>query len=86
MIRLYGLSTCPWCKRAKQLLDGRGVTYELIEVDLIEGDQLRKVLAEVDELAGKRAFPVICIGKLVIKGFKPEEIERALDREAQDRV
>jgi glutaredoxin len=86
MIKLYGLSTCPWCKRAKQLLDNRAVKYELIEVDLIEGEQLRKALAEVDELCGKRAFPVVLIGKIVVQGFKPEDIERALDREAKDRV
>ncbi|HAI20307.1 MAG TPA: glutaredoxin family protein [Clostridiales bacterium UBA8153] len=86
MIRLYGMSTCPWCRRAKQLLDHRAARYELIEVDLIDGEKLRKALAEVDELCGKRAFPVLVIGKTVVQGFKPEEIERALDREAKDPV
>jgi len=86
VVKLYALSTCPWCKRARQLLDSRACKYVLIEVDLIEGEELRRALAEVDALTARRAFPIIVIGKTVIHGFKQEEIERALDREAQDPV
>jgi glutaredoxin 3 len=33
-ITLYTKSTCPFSQKAKQLLDGRGVRYEEIAIDL----------------------------------------------------
>ena len=81
MIKLYSLSTCPWCKKVKLLLDRKKVLYELIEVDLAEGEALKQALAEVEKLTGKRSFPVTVIGKTVIQGYKEDEIERELTRE-----
>jgi len=81
MIKLYSLSTCPWCKKVKLLLDRKEVLYELIEVDLAEGETLKQALAEVEKLTGKRSFPVTVIGETVIQGYKEDEIERELTRE-----
>nr|WP_093521506.1 glutaredoxin 3 [Stigmatella erecta] len=33
-ITLYTKSTCPFSKKAKQLLDGKGIPYEEIAIDL----------------------------------------------------
>lgn len=82
MVKLYSLSTCPWCKKVKLLLDGKAVKYEVIEVDLAEGEVQRQALAEVEKLTGKRSFPVTVIGGTVIQGYKVEELEKALENEA----
>ncbi|HOL17453.1 MAG TPA: glutaredoxin family protein [Bacillota bacterium] len=82
MVKLYALSTCPWCKKVKLLLDGKAIKYEAIDVDLAEGEVQRQALAEVEKLTGKRAFPVTVIGETVIQGYKEEELERALENEA----
>ena len=37
-VRLYALSTCPYCRMTKKFLDESGVEYELTEVDLLDGD------------------------------------------------
>ena len=81
MVKVYALSTCPWCKKVKKLLDDKDVKYDVIDVDLAQGDEQKKALAEVEELTGKRAFPVTVINDRVIQGFKQEEIEGALESE-----
>ncbi len=82
MVKLYSLSTCPWCKKVKQLLDGKAIKYETIEVDLAEGEAQRQALAEVERLTGRRSFPVTVIGETVIQGYKEEELKKALENEA----
>jgi glutaredoxin len=64
------------------LLDNKAVSYDVIEVDLASGEAQKQALAEVEELTGKRAFPVTLIDETVIQGYKEEEIERALKGEA----
>lgn len=81
MVKLYALSTCPWCKKVKHLLDGEGVEYELIDVDLAQGEEQRQALEEVEKLTGARSFPVTVINDLVIRGYKEEEILEALKNE-----
>jgi glutaredoxin-like protein NrdH len=34
-IVLYALSTCPWCKKTKKLLEDMGVDYYFGDVDLM---------------------------------------------------
>lgn len=82
MIKLYSLSTCPWCKKVKQFLDDRNVSYECVEVDLLAGEEQKQAVAEVERLTGQRSFPVTVIGETVIRGYKEEELERALEDEA----
>ncbi len=82
MVKVYALSTCPWCKKVKKLLDDKQVQYDAVDVDLAQGEEQKKALAEVEELTGRRAFPVTVINEKVIQGFKQEEIEGALEDEA----
>lgn len=82
MIKVYALSTCPWCKKVKKLLDDHNVEYDAIDVDLAQGEDQAQALEEVEKLTGKRSFPVTVIDGQVISGFKQEEIEGALQGEA----
>jgi glutaredoxin len=77
-VKLFSLSTCPWCKKVKQLLAERNIVFELFEVDLAEGDEQKRMLAEVDQLSPKRSFPITIIDGTVILGYKQDEIEEAL--------
>ena len=82
MIKLYALSTCPWCKKVKRFLDEKGVQYEHIDVDLVQGEAQKVALEEVEKLTGARSFPVTVIGEKVIRGYKEEELNEALKDEA----
>ncbi len=81
-VKVYSLSTCPWCKKVKKLLDDHSVNYCVVDVDLAQGEEQKKALEEVEKLTGRRSFPVTVINDQVIKGFKQEEIEGALKGEA----
>ncbi len=74
MVKVYSLSTCPWCKKVKQLLDDNKVEYTAQDVDLMAGQEQQDAVAEVEKLTGKRSFPVTIINEKVIAGFKEDEI------------
>jgi len=38
-VRLYSLSTCPVCKKVKSFLDANSISYENIEVDLLDSGE-----------------------------------------------
>lgn len=78
MVKVYALSTCPWCKKVKKYLDDQKVEYDVIDVDLAQGAEQNRALEEVEKLTGRRAFPVTVIGGKVIQGYKEDEIARAL--------
>jgi len=81
VIKVYALSTCPWCKKVKKLLEDNNIQYDFIDVDLAQGEEQQKALAEVEKLTGRRSFPVTVINDQVIEGFKKEELKEALSNE-----
>jgi glutaredoxin 3 len=71
-VRVYSTSFCPYCIRAKLLLEERGIPYEGIDVS---GDyEARQWLVQA---TGRRTVPQIFIGEEPIGGF---DDLRALDR------
>ncbi len=80
-VKLYALSTCPYCMKTKQLLNQQNIAYDLVDVDLAEEEIASRVLEEVQKLTGRQSFPVTLINDKVILGFKPEEILETLRNE-----
>ena len=78
MIKVYALSTCPWCKKTKQFFTSKQIPFEALEVDLLEGKEQDEAMEEVRMLVGEAIFPVTVIGEEVILGFKPDDFEEAL--------
>ena len=56
-VKIYTTPYCPYCVRAKRLLERKGVSYE--EIDVANDDQARIELAE---RTGRRTVPQIFIG------------------------
>ena len=77
-IHLYALSTCPYCRMTKRYLDDHGISYELTEVDLLEGDERQKTIDEVKQLSGGTSFPVLVAEGQVIVGFNKTRIADVL--------
>ncbi|GAB6057165.1 glutaredoxin family protein [Desulfonatronum parangueonense] len=83
-IRVYALSTCIHCKRAKEFLDKCGVEYDCKHVDWMTGQERTDTLAEMKQYNPAQSFPTIIIGDTIIVGFKKEEIEKALGMEPSE--
>ena len=62
MIKVYSKNACPFCDRAKQLLESRGVQYE--EINVSEDIDARNFLVE----QGLRSVPQIFNGETLIPG------------------
>ena len=64
IVRMYTTQTCWYCRRAKALLEQRGVAViEEIRVDLVPGERQRMI-----ELTGRRTVPQIFIGQTHVGG------------------
>ena len=63
-VTVYTTENCPFCTRAKQLLDTRGVQYE--EINLERDPRGRQ---ELVEKTGMMTFPQVIVGDELIGGF-----------------
>ena len=76
--KVYALSTCSHCKSTKKLLSECDVAYDYVEVDDLEGEERKAILADIKELNPRCSFPTIKINDTVIVGYKEKEIKEAL--------
>jgi glutaredoxin 3 len=72
-VEIYTTVTCPSCIRAKRLFDGKGVSYELIDVSEDRS-------AMIERADGRRTVPQIFIDNVGIGGF---DDLAALEREGK---
>jgi glutaredoxin-like protein NrdH len=76
---LYALSTCPWCKKTKKLLDDLGIEYHYTDVDLLTADEKDEVMGIVRKWNPRSSFPTLVINdNLCIVGFEEDKIRQAL--------
>jgi glutaredoxin len=76
---LYTLSTCGWCKKAKEYLKNHSIQYEYVDVDKCTREEQKEIIQELKEKNTPTAFPVIMIDEKIISGYKEKEIGEALD-------
>lgn len=77
-IKMYTLSTCSHCKATKKFLRDNGITFEFIDIDLLQNPEKENALKEVVKYNPQRSFPTILIGNKIIVGFRENEIRQAL--------
>lgn len=61
---IYSTSACPYCVRAKMLLDAKSVSYKEIRVD---SDAEKR--SEMEHLSGRRTVPQIFINNKHVGGY-----------------
>lgn len=77
-VQLYALSTCPYCRMTKRYLEDNDVSYQLTEVDLLEGDEKQQAIDKVKQLSGGTSFPVLVADQEVVVGFNKTRIAQVL--------
>ncbi len=87
-ISFYGISTCPHCRRAKELLESKNLDFKCTYIDLLEGAEREAVANRVKEHNPRFSFPTMVFfhnteddaDKVVVVGFKEDEINKALEK------
>ncbi len=74
-LKLYVKTWCPWCIRAKAVLDAKGYRYEEIDVEAS-----RAAYDEMIRISGQRLTPTLLVGDKVLPDFGPDELERFLEQ------
>ena len=75
-VKMYTSSYCPFCMRAEQLLEQRGVQ----DIERISVDGQPEVKQQMIEITGRRTVPQIYIGATHVGGF--DDLAQA-DREGR---
>jgi glutaredoxin len=78
-VKVFALSTCPYCRMARAYLDENDVSYVVVEVDLMEGEEKDAAVAEVKEISGGTSFPVVVVDEEVLVGFNKKRMKELLD-------
>ena len=77
-VKVFALSTCPYCRMTRQYMDENGVSYEAVEVDKLEGQERSDAIDEIKRLSGGTSFPIVVVGDEVIVGFNKVRIKELL--------
>lgn len=72
---VYASAFCPYCRRARALLDGKGVSYAVLDVD-----RDPTLWQEIEERTGRDTVPQVFIGPYHVGGF--DDLS-ALDRRGE---
>jgi glutaredoxin-like YruB-family protein len=72
-VKVYGLPTCPVCRRTKKYLEDEGIDYEYLDVSA-NRDLAKEMIAK----SGQKTVPVVEIGGEIIIGFDKAKIEELL--------
>ena len=79
-VKVYALSTCGWCKRAKAYLSDHNVGYAYIDVDRLSEDELQAVRKEQLRHNPSGSFPTIVIGEeKCIIGFDENALSKLVE-------
>jgi glutaredoxin len=76
-VRMYTLSTCPWCFKTKKFFSDRKIPFTYIDYDMADDNTQIKIMQEVDA-AGATGFPFVYIGGEIIMGYQPQRYLDAL--------
>ncbi|TRO45712.1 glutaredoxin family protein [Candidatus Bathyarchaeota archaeon] len=79
-VLLYAISTCGWCRRAKQNLKDLDVEYEYIDIDLCSGEDRQEITKDIRSRKGQLAYPTVIVDdKILLTGPSKEELQEVLE-------
>ena len=67
-VAMFSFTTCPFCRRAKDFLEEKGVNYVSMELDELEGNKGNEIRATLGRKTGRTSVPCIFINANCIGG------------------
>ena len=79
-IFIYALSTCIWCRKAKQFFDENKIAYSFVFMDQLEGDEKAEMKKQHKDWNPSCSYPTIVINNgACVVGFDEEAIRKELN-------
>jgi len=75
---MYTLSTCPWCRKAKQFFKKKGTSFEFIDYDLADDSEKTRIRDEMLKHSDSAGFPYVKINGDVVVGYDPKKYKELL--------
>jgi glutaredoxin-like YruB-family protein len=72
---IYSTPTCPYCKRAKEYLSRKGISYT--DIDVAQDKEKAK---EMVQKSGQMSVPVIMIDDEIVVGFNQALLDKLLSQ------
>jgi glutaredoxin-like protein NrdH len=74
-IKIFALSTCVWCKRAKAFFGTRGIRYSYIDVDTLDYDAMADAKAMQRQFNPRGSYPTVVIDESTcIVGYDEQKL------------
>jgi glutaredoxin len=84
-VKIYSLSYCHACDKAKNYLKEKKITFRYLDIDLADSEERTEAAGlfgmDIPEGGISIAFPIILIDGKRIMGFDREKIANALEKE-----
>lgn len=78
-VLMYAISTCIWCKRAKNFLKNHNIEYSYVDVDLCNIEDREKIKKDILIRGGRLVYPTIIIdNEILINRFQTNKLKEVL--------
>lgn len=67
-VAMFSFSTCPFCRRAKDFLDEKGIEYQAMEIDELDGNEGNQIRAMLGRKTKRTSVPSIFVAGQFIGG------------------
>ena len=79
-VLLYAISTCGWCKRAKNFLNDNNVEYKYVDIDLCNNEDKSAIRKDILNRGGVLAYPTVIVDeKTLLTGPSPDKLREVLE-------
>jgi len=82
-VKLYSLSTCPFCKKVKEFLKNNSIEYETIEVDTLDSGEQWLAMKELKKINPQESFPTV-VAEYAVVGFDEAALRKILQIDRND--
>eukprot|EP01134_Creolimax_fragrantissima_P007718 CFRG7718T1 len=68
-VAIFTSASCPYCYKAKDLLDQLGVKYTDVAIDTEPSQSIQDIRLQIQKMSGQRTVPQIFINQASVGGF-----------------
>ena len=80
-VKIYALSTCGWCKKAKAFFKDNNIKYAYIDVDRVEpGEEAEAIRKQQLKHNPAGSFPTIVVNGVCIIGYDVDKLNELTRR------